>query len=70
MPRERRTTLFPIAVSPAMAADALGIRAEQIQDAITRGELHCYVKGVRKRVLIADLVEWVRNYWKEVRHAD
>ena len=53
MPRQRRTTLFPIAVSPARAADALGIRAERIQEAIKRGELPCYVKGVRKRVLRA-----------------
>jgi hypothetical protein len=70
MPRERRTTLFPIAISPARAADALGIRAEQMQEAISRGELTCYVKGVRKRVLVADLTEWVRKFWKEVRHAN
>jgi hypothetical protein len=69
MPRERRTSLFPVAVSPARAADALGIRAEEINEAIKHGELHCYVKGIRRRVLIADLVEWVRHYWKEVRHA-
>lgn len=55
MPRERRTSLFPIAVSPARAADSLGIRAEEINEAIKRGELHCYVKGIRSRVLIADL---------------
>jgi Helix-turn-helix domain len=61
MPRERRTSPFPIAVSAARAADSLGIRPEQIQEAITRGELPCYSKGVRRRVLVADLTEWVRK---------
>jgi len=70
MPRQRRTPLFPIAASPAQAAYALDIRVEQIQEAITRGDLACYVKGVRKRVLVADLTEWVRKFWKEVRHAN
>lgn len=70
MPRKRRTPLFPVAVSPARAAESLDIQPEEIQDAIKSGELPCYIKGIRRRVLIADLIEWVRHYWKEVRHAD
>ena len=70
MPRERRTALFPVAVSPARAAESLGIHPREIGEAIKSGELACYVKGIRRRVLIADLTEWVRNTWKEVRHAN
>jgi hypothetical protein len=61
MPRQHRTSLFPVAVSPACAADALGIRAEQLQ-------LRCYALGIRGRVLVADLTAWVRQFWNEVRH--
>jgi hypothetical protein len=48
--------LFPVAVSPAEAADVLGVRAEQIQEAIRAGDLSVYRLSVKKRVLIEDLV--------------
>lgn len=70
MPRERRTSLFPVAVSPARAAESLGIKVERIQEAIKSGELPCYIKGVQRRVLVADLTEWVRNTWEKVHHAN
>jgi excisionase family DNA binding protein len=67
MPRERRTAIFPIALSPAKMADCLGVKAEVIQDAIKDGELPCYQKGTKRRVLVSDCVAWVKRTWRAVR---
>lgn len=66
MPRERRNELFPIALSPAKLADCLGIRVEQITEAIKDDLLPCYRKGLKRRVLIQDAVDWIRNTWERV----
>lgn len=66
MPRERRTPLFAVAMSPARAADAIGIRADEIYEAINAGLVPVYQKGIRRRVLVADLSAWVRT-WPRAR---
>lgn len=67
MPRERRTAIFPIALSPAKLADCLGVSAEVVKDAIKSGELPCYQKGTKRRVLVSDCVAWVRATWRKLR---
>lgn len=64
--RERRTAIFPIALSPAKLADCLGIRPEVVTAAIKQRALPCYRKGAKRRVLIADAVTWVRTTWEKV----
>ncbi len=65
--RERRNAIFPIALSPAKLADCLGIRPDVIADAIKQDLLPVYRQGVKRRVLIADAVAWVRNTWERVK---
>jgi hypothetical protein len=65
--RERRNAIFPIALSPAKLAECLSIRVEVVTDAIKNDLLPCYKKGVKRRVLVADATEWVRNTWEKVR---
>ena len=66
MPRARKSRLWPIALSPAQAADAIGVRPEIIADAIRSGELRCFAKGVKRRVLWRDLNRWIIRTWKKV----
>ena len=62
MPRARKRRLFPVAVSPAEAADVLGVRHAEIYEALRSGELRAYVKGLRSFVLVEDLVSLVRTW--------
>ena len=64
--RERRTALFPIAVSPARLADCIGMKRAVVDDAIRNDLLPCYQKGLKRRVLICDAVEWIKNTWERV----
>jgi hypothetical protein len=64
--RERRTALFPVAVSPATLAECLGIKRATVADAIKKDLLPCYRKGLKRRVLIQDAVAWIKNTWERV----
>ena len=64
--RERRTALFPIALSPARLAESLGIRVEVVTDAIKNDVLPCYRKGLKRRVTVQDAVAWIKNTWERV----
>jgi excisionase family DNA binding protein len=64
VPRLKRDRpLYPIAVSPTMAAHVLGIHKDKIYSAINDGELSIYTLGAQRRVLIADIVDWIRATW-------
>lgn len=59
--RKRRTTMFPIAVSPARLADCLdGIAPSVTAEAIKNDLLPCYRKGTKRRVRRATLADAVR----------
>jgi excisionase family DNA binding protein len=45
-------------------SDALGIERRVIYDAIKNHGLPVYRHGVKRRVLIADVVNWIRATWK------
>lgn len=65
MPRPRKHSLFPIALSVQAASDALGLdkNGRFVREAVARGELPAYrARGRRERVLVVDLVEWVRSW--------
>jgi excisionase family DNA binding protein len=64
MARKRITPLFPIGISVARAAECLEVHRAKIDAAIKAGELRLYQHGVARRILVADLVEWVRTTWK------
>jgi hypothetical protein len=65
MPRKREELWPVIAVSVSRLAGALGIERREIYGAIKDDLLPCYRHGVKRRVLIADAVEWVRT-WERV----
>jgi len=65
MARKRKGhRLYPIALSPAQASEALQIQPEEVTAAIKTGKLVAYPIGARRRVLVVDLVEWVRTWSK------
>jgi hypothetical protein len=67
MPRARINRLFPVALSPAQAADALGgIRPERVRDLIAEADVPVYRVGMRRLVLVADLVTAIRKHWPKV----
>jgi hypothetical protein len=66
--RERKSRLFPVALSPERAAGCIGVRPELIRDAIRLRLLPCYKapRGSRRIVLVRDLLHYIRREWKRV----
>jgi hypothetical protein len=63
MPRARIKPLpMPIACSPALLADLLDIRADDVARGIELGALIPYRVGMRRRILVADAVAWVKKW--------
>jgi excisionase family DNA binding protein len=61
----RKARLFPVALSQRAAGEALGIEPREIHAAIRDGELLAYKRGTHVRVLVEDLVAWVRT-WTQI----
>jgi excisionase family DNA binding protein len=69
MAYQRKTRLFPIALSVGDAARCLGVARKTIETALRNDELKCYAPPsglVRPRILVADIHRWVTQYWKVV----
>ncbi|UGX93682.1 helix-turn-helix domain-containing protein [Bradyrhizobium barranii subsp. barranii] len=54
----------PIALSLLQAAELLGVHERHILNAVRSHELPAYQRGIAVRVLMTDLVDWVREHWK------
>lgn len=69
MPRRVRTRpLFPCALSASAAADSLSVPLRKVQRALQNAELPAYdAGGNRVRILVVDLVEWVRSRWPHAK---
>jgi hypothetical protein len=65
MPRIRKKPMWPIALSPAAAAECLGIPRQTVMDAVKNLELQVFQKGLARRILTLDLEKWVRETWKK-----
>ena len=66
MARERTSRLFPIAVSPSVAADMLGVDLKVITRAVKAGELPLYQHGRTQRIPVLSIVFWIEMYWIKV----
>jgi hypothetical protein len=66
MPRVTKNPEVFLALSPAGVATALGIRDDEVAEAIKNGALSVFTKGVKRRVLVADVERWVRS-WPQVK---
>lgn len=64
--RARVKKLFPIALSINAAADALMVRPEEVRDLIAVSGIPVFQLNMRRRVLVADLVEAIRKHWPRV----
>ena len=67
MARLRKRSLFPIALSKAEAATALGVSIRVVDRAVAEGKLPIYRTpyGIRKdKILVQDIVEWIKRDWK------
>ena len=60
----KASRIWPIMLSISELAAALSVTRQEIYDAHRDGLLPIYRKGTRRRVLIADAVEWVRATWR------
>ena len=63
MPKPVQPVLL-IAVSPQQAAAALGLHVEHIYEAIRSRQLVARMHCAKRRLLVADLIEWVK-IWPE-----
>ena len=63
MARENRTQLFQIAVSPARAADAIGVDPSVIEAAVRSGDLPLYqvTKRGARRIPVLSLTYWIES---------
>jgi len=66
MPRHSKHALFPIALSPAALAQSLGVAPSVVYEAVRKGELKIYQRGLARRVLVLDACLWVEKYWDDV----
>jgi hypothetical protein len=66
MPRVTKHPDVFLALSPAATATALGIRPDEVADAIDDGSLPVFVKGIKRRILTADIEQWVRS-WPQIK---
>jgi excisionase family DNA binding protein len=63
--KSRVRKLFPIARSVESACECLdGIHHSYVRAAVRSGALPVYRLGTKRRVLVADLIAWVRTEWK------
>jgi excisionase family DNA binding protein len=62
MPRVGKNPAVMLALSPSAVSHALGIRADEVRQAIDDGSLPVYRKGTRSRILIADVERLVRSW--------
>ncbi len=67
MGRPLKNRLFPVALSLSQAATCLGVSRETIVEGVRTNQLPYFhaPTGSRKRVLVADLVAFVRT-WRRV----
>jgi hypothetical protein len=65
MGRLRKRALAPIALSLDAAAEALMCRRKTLSDAVAVGTLQLYQDPTsrRQRVLVEDLVSYIRDQW-------
>jgi predicted site-specific integrase-resolvase len=66
--RRRKLMLWPVAVSIASACAVMdkGVSPATVKEAIRNGELPYYTsKSGRRRILVEDLVKWVRQHWSK-----
>jgi excisionase family DNA binding protein len=66
MPRARKGKLWPVALSPSQASDAIGVHADIIAAAIKSGALRCFKLGTKRRILWRDLNRWIIRTWRRV----
>jgi len=66
MPRVTKSPVVYLALSPAATATALGIRADEVADAINSGALPVFVRGIKRRILTSDIEKWVRS-WPQIK---
>jgi excisionase family DNA binding protein len=62
----RKHRLFPVALSTKGAADSLSLRVAKVAAAVKSGALKSYRHGNQRRILVVDLIEWVRS-WERVK---
>lgn len=63
MPRRTKSPLYPIALSANALAQCLDIHSRKVYAAIKDGALPVYENGKSRRILVSDVVDWVRT-WK------
>jgi hypothetical protein len=65
MPRQRKSVVWAQALSLDAAAEALDCRRKTLADAVDAGTLplHRDPTSKRHRVLVVDLIQYVREHW-------
>ena len=66
MPHHRKVPLWPVAVAPARASEIIGVHRKVIARATADGSLRVYEHGKARRILVCDLVDWVKSTWRLV----
>jgi hypothetical protein len=64
MPRHTKNPAVYLALSPAATATALGIRPDQVADAIEKELLPVFMIGIKRRILVSHIERWVLSWPK------
>jgi hypothetical protein len=65
MPRETKTPIVLLALSAAAVATSIDVRPDQVAAAIATGALPVHCLGVRRRILVKDVLAWIERDWKK-----
>ena len=66
MPRQTKTPVVFLALSPAATATALGIEPRKVYTAIDDGALPVFINGVKRRILVSHIERWVLS-WPQLK---
>lgn len=67
MPRKPKFPTVYVAISPAMAAEAIGKPVAFIKGEVLAGRLNSYQSGLAHRIIVEDLAPYIRDYWKRAK---
>jgi excisionase family DNA binding protein len=62
-PMAAKPRLFPITLNVSHAAAACGVSRRVLYEANRAGHLAIYRYGPARRIVVSDLVEWIKKHW-------
>jgi hypothetical protein len=67
MPRKPKNPTLFIAISPEMAATAIGKPVAFVHAEVLAGRIPVYQNGLARRIIVSDLESYIRDHWQRAK---